>query len=327
MSVELYDKLQSLASGGKLTTTAIDLIEKSFIAEQRPRGLLKEIFIKNSFAFISWNSEAVIVDALQKLYDLHIIDFYAFIYHFAESCENKNHYHIYVKLSVSVISWEYIKNFFYEEDENGVILPFCDSFKSDFKHWFFYSLHDKAYLSTKNLFREYSYAISDFKVSNEDYFLELVSQSRADLGLQVTKLSLFFEELDFLENYEDLRNFALKHSLSISEFNTLMRIFSTLKTVKNNNNDFLAVDFETIIASSEFLEKIKEKHYFLFEFLSLENVTVDSFCLALDKYLQYLSKRDFDGQKFQIRKLKTDLKSKEAKIKILESKLNFLQKD
>lgn len=128
------------------------------------------------FSTISYNSEPFLTERLKDLENRRIINFWAFIEHIPESDETKAHKHLYVVPNGQLCTDRFI-DFFLEPDltldKPLKCLP-CQS--SKFGDWYFYVLHDDAYLLSKMQSRKYHYTDDDIRVSDYDTFTEFKHQ-------------------------------------------------------------------------------------------------------------------------------------------------------
>ena len=103
--------------------------------------------------------------ALVRLEDLQVISFWAYIPHKGEGSglsENKDHQHVYVELDEKVKLLDF-KDYFRRSDGTGITINWR---KSDFQNWYWYVLHDPAYLESKGIYREFHYSPEDFITSD-----------------------------------------------------------------------------------------------------------------------------------------------------------------
>lgn len=130
--------------------------------------------------------EPYLFDTLGQLYEDKIVSFWAYIPHKGEGSgmsENKDHQHVYVELDEKVKLLEF-KDYFRHHDGT----PFTINWrKSDFQNWFWYVLHDPAYLESKGIYREYHYSIDDFIVSDVREFDRLFNETEVPEPCRVRK--------------------------------------------------------------------------------------------------------------------------------------------
>lgn len=140
---------------------------------------------------ISYNSIGFLIGVLERLEDNGLVSFWAFIPHEAEEDERKAHCHVYIE-PANAIDTIWLKKQFIEPDPSHPKEPLgCLPInKSKFVDWYWYGLHDKAYLASKNQSRKHHYLPSDMIVSDTDLMAEYVRLNpnpKAEL-LRVTEL-------------------------------------------------------------------------------------------------------------------------------------------
>lgn len=127
---------------------------------------------------ISYNSIGFLIGVLDRLVKKDILAFYAFIRHDAEEDENKDHCHLYLEPAQQVDTiW--LKKQFLEPDPAHPDIPLgiLPWNKSKFGDWYWYGLHDKAYLMGKGESRKYHYEPSQVLTSDPEYLAELVRRN------------------------------------------------------------------------------------------------------------------------------------------------------
>ena len=128
-----------------------------------------------SFATISYNTKEFLDIKLNELVSVGFLDFYAYIYHYAENDEGKNHFHLYLQPAKHINTNDFRK-FMEEIDLTDITLPplgcmIC--YPSKFDDWCLYGLHDKDYLISKGQEREYEYDYNAICTSDKDFLLHL----------------------------------------------------------------------------------------------------------------------------------------------------------
>lgn len=130
---------------------------------------------------ISYNSPDFLMSKLEELRENHTISFWAFIKHYKEEDENKDHIHLYIVPNTSIDTM-CLQEFLQEPDLLYPDLPplGCidfvstkakDGFPDD---WILYSTHYPPYLASKMQSRKYHYCkTSEFFVSDIDCFLNM----------------------------------------------------------------------------------------------------------------------------------------------------------
>lgn len=123
---------------------------------------------------ISYNSKEFLQVKLNELIIKRTIDFWAFIEHLPEEDEKKSHIHLFI-VPNGKVDTDQIKDYLTELNPSDIAHPFgCIFFQSSkFADWFFYSLHDTEYLSTKGQSRKYRYTEEELFLSDIDYFTAL----------------------------------------------------------------------------------------------------------------------------------------------------------
>lgn len=128
------------------------------------------------FSTISYNSDPFLTEKLKELENRRIINFWAFINHIPEQDEQKAHKHLYVVPNGQLCTDRFI-DFLLEPDLTfGKPLKCLSCQSSKFGDWYFYVLHDDAYLLSKMQERQYHYIDDDIRVSDYDTFVELKHQ-------------------------------------------------------------------------------------------------------------------------------------------------------
>lgn len=149
---------------------------------------------------VSYNTPEFLDEKLNDLVDRHIISFYAWIFHKGELDEklhyfDKDHIHLYLVPNKQIDLMD-LQDYFKEPVMDNDKPLGCISFKtSNWDDFFLYNLHDKQYLASKCLVRQYHYKIEDY-VSN-DYldFMDRVQRTYAT-GTYASNLNL----VSYLDN-------------------------------------------------------------------------------------------------------------------------------
>lgn len=123
---------------------------------------------------ITWNTERFLVNKLMELQKKRIISFWAFIRHFAEEDEKKDHIHLFMIPAIRIDTLE-LEREFDEVDPNNSLPIKCLTIKSSrFSDWYLYDKHDEDYLVSIGQSRKYHYSDSDFAVSSAEEFNEMI---------------------------------------------------------------------------------------------------------------------------------------------------------
>lgn len=129
-------------------------------------------------ATISYNSMAFLVSKLESLVKNEIISFYALIEHKPEEDENKAHCHVYIEPAKACDTIWLRKQFNEVDPANpGKPLGVLPIGSSKFVDWYWYGLHDRAYLASKNQSRKYHYNDDQVLTSDTEYLAEKVRQN------------------------------------------------------------------------------------------------------------------------------------------------------
>lgn len=126
-------------------------------------------------ATITYNSVAYLYGVLKRLEKDEILTFWCFIQHEAEEDENKAHIHLYMEPNKQVdLLW--LRKQFLEPDPKHPKQPLgaLPIHTSKWVDWYWYGLHDRAYLASKGQTRKYHYDEACMVNNDPDYFAELV---------------------------------------------------------------------------------------------------------------------------------------------------------
>lgn len=128
----------------------------------------------------------LLLERLEMLVSEGVIDFYAFIFHYAEADELKPHIHLYVEPCNQVDTKRFEEHFKTLDNKCGCI-PFRVSKR--FGDWYYYCCHDKRYLFAHgNDVKKYTYGKNDFVVSDENFFVEKLHQIDRRLAFGSTEV-------------------------------------------------------------------------------------------------------------------------------------------
>ena len=129
------------------------------------------------FSTISYNTDKFLKDKLDRLIKRDCISFYAWVEHYAEDDEKKNHKHLYI-VPNGQQETNGIRDILEELDPNdklGKPLKCLDFKSSKFDDWYLYCCHDTGYLATKGQTRKYHYKEDDFVTSSEESLHERIA--------------------------------------------------------------------------------------------------------------------------------------------------------
>lgn len=131
-----------------------------------------------SISTISYNSEDFLVYKLNEFIKSKKIAYYIYVKHYAENDETKEHIHLliepYGKIDLPSLREEFREIDVHNPCNELGCMPFRVS--NDFGDWYLYCCHDKDYLISKGLEKQFFYCRDDFKTNDFDNFIELVHQ-------------------------------------------------------------------------------------------------------------------------------------------------------
>lgn len=127
------------------------------------------------FSTISYNTEEFLNLRLGELVQRRHIDFFAWVHHYAEEDETKEHKHLYI-VPNGRVDTDQILDYLLELDPKHPDKPFkcIRPHSSKFADWYLYALHDVTYLASKGQARKFHYVMDDVQTSDRDYLLEEV---------------------------------------------------------------------------------------------------------------------------------------------------------
>lgn len=127
------------------------------------------------FSTISYNTEDFLNLRLCELVQRRQIDFFAWVQHYPEEDETKDHKHLYI-VPNGRVDTDQILDYLLEHDPKHPDKPFkcIRPHSSKFADWYLYALHDVTYLASKGQARKFHYVMDDVQTSDRDYLLEEV---------------------------------------------------------------------------------------------------------------------------------------------------------
>lgn len=156
-----------------------------------------------SISTVSYNSDSFLAEKLNELIAEKKIEFWAFINHLPEEDEKKAHKHVYI-IPACLLDTFAIQERLREYDVSKPDEPplGCISFvSSKFVDWYFYALHDKDYLISKNQTRVFHYDSSEIFCSDSDRLSELIHMSDTTF---FKKFAKFRESVDSGLSFNEL---------------------------------------------------------------------------------------------------------------------------
>lgn len=127
------------------------------------------------FSTISYNTADFLFQKLSELVSRRQIDFFAWVLHYPEEDESKEHKHLYI-VPNGRVDTDQVLDYLLELDPKKPDKPLkcMRPHSSKFADWYLYALHDTAYLASKGQARKYHYTLSDVVCADNDYLLEEV---------------------------------------------------------------------------------------------------------------------------------------------------------
>lgn len=194
------------------------------------------------FSTISYNSKEFLKTKLDELISKRFIAFYAFVEHYAEQDEKKDHKHLII-IPNGQVQTDQITDLLQELDLTNPLKPLgvMPWHSSKWGDWYLYACHDSGYLASKGQTRSHHYQESDFVCSDEDYMHELVTTidrtkyvKTQDFVKKVSEGASFLEMLqngqipapqfnqwlsmyEFISHGQTFRNGRYSHSPKVNE--------------------------------------------------------------------------------------------------------------
>lgn len=174
------------------------------------------------FTTIAYNTVDYLTAQLDDLVQRNILYFYAFVWHYREEDEAKDHIHLLLHPNGQVDTDKVLKHL-EEFDPSKPDKPLrcrpphkCNSFGD----WYLYGLHDTKYLLAHGYqMRKYHYKQDDFVVSDPDEFVELIHtiDYKKMYGNQI-----FFQAL---EDGESILEMIKKGIIPMQQYGAYSRFF------------------------------------------------------------------------------------------------------
>lgn len=130
---------------------------------------------------VSYNSREYLESVFNDLLKRKVISFWAYIWHKAEAYEKKDHIHMYM-VPDELVDTHQLSPLFDELKDDGSIDAIKDLRTSNWGDWFYYGIHDPAYLACKysnDMPKKYYYRKEDVIVSDPD--IAVMYHERVDL--------------------------------------------------------------------------------------------------------------------------------------------------
>lgn len=197
------------------------------------------------FSTISYNTPDFLQVKLQELVERRVISFFAFVKHFKEEDEKKDHIHL-VVFPNGQYQTDALQDYLCEPDFSDLtkkplgIMP-CQN--SKWGDWFLYCSHDSAYLASKGQSRHYHYLEEDFVSSDSDYLHELIRT------IDRTKYAKTQDFVEQVKNGISLSEMLTNGQIPAPQFNQWRAMYDYLKfgdTYRNGRDTHTPlVDMET----------------------------------------------------------------------------------
>lgn len=177
-----------------------------------------------SYSTISYNSVEFLKIKLNDLINRNKIAFYAFIYHFAEDDEEKDHIHLYIEPN-GTNDTDQVREYLEEIDltrldKKPLGCRPCKS--SKWQDWYLYAIHDKEYLASKGQSRKYHYTKEDMIVSDKLYFTELLH------SMDLTKLRPMKVLKEAVDNGQSFVSLVKNGTIPVQLINQYMRVWDLI---------------------------------------------------------------------------------------------------
>ena len=129
-----------------------------------------------SISCISYNTRPYLEDRLKELIDAKVIDAWCYIFHHKEADESKDHIHLWMNptrmLQTADLPAHFQEPDLHHPDKKplGIVFDVRHTI-SEWKDWYLYGLHDKAYLMQHGMQdRQYQYTPEDMVAHDPDWF-------------------------------------------------------------------------------------------------------------------------------------------------------------
>lgn len=183
------------------------------------------------FSTISYNSLEFLNEKLGMLLQKRLITFYAFVKHYPEEDERKEHKHLYI-IPNGQIDTDSVTDYLQEMDLTNPLKPLgvMPWQSSKWADWFLYTSHDTAYLASKNQTRKYHYTQEDFVTSHDDFFLEQIHT------IDRTKYIKTQEFVDQIKSGATLFEMVAKGQIPAPQFLQYSSMYSYIKNEITERN-------------------------------------------------------------------------------------------
>lgn len=173
-----------------------------------------------------------LVIKLDDLVSKNKISFYGCIEHLKEEDETKNHIHLFIVPNGEVDTDQLRNELEFLDPKNPTkpirSMPFRSS---KFADWYLYSLHDTAYLLSKQQSRKFHYKKDEFRVSDEDYFNELIHE------IDFTKFKTQSMVADLAKNGVSFADIVMQGIVPVPLINQYQKLYQVIysnQLMRNN---------------------------------------------------------------------------------------------
>mgnify|MGYP004675502197 CR=1 FL=1 len=186
---------------------------------------------------VTWNTEEFLQKKLKELTDNHTISFWFYVFHLPESNEKKEHFHIYLEPDCRVdtndirVHFEEVPK---DSKEKDIIRPLPFE-KSNFDNAYLYFIHNKLYLNSKGLSKQY-YNYTDVKTSDEFLLQEKIGLIDY-YKLQGSRVMRIREAIAHGITFEEMVSTSLIPVQQINQYERLYKILRYEIFEKNLDNN------------------------------------------------------------------------------------------
>lgn len=170
------------------------------------------------FSTISYNTEDFLKSKLNKWIDEGKIGFWAYIKHYPEEDEEKEHIHLYIDPEERIDTLQ-LTNELIEIVPKQPPLRCRPCRNSKFDHWYLYDLHDKDYLESIGQSRKYHYNSDDMICSDTSDLKERIHQ------IDFTRFSNLRTAIRCAKEGMTLDEFLETHAIKLVHFRSLESIW------------------------------------------------------------------------------------------------------
>lgn len=184
------------------------------------------------FSTISYNSVDYLNTKLNDLVSRRLIDFYAWVLHYPEEDESKEHKHLYI-VPNGRVDTDQLLDYLLELDPKKPDKPLkcMRPHSSKFADWYLYALHDSSYLASKGQSRKYHYNIDDIATCDRDYLLEEVHT------IDFAKLNRFNYLRDAALSGQSFESLLMSGSIPVQQTYAYHQAYNLMSNFVTNRND------------------------------------------------------------------------------------------